>query len=42
MNEIAENGIRIYSGEMDEDDDSSEIRDLKVTTLLMLTPIPII
>lgn len=31
MNEIAENGIRIYTGEMDEDDDGSDIRDLRVS-----------
>lgn len=29
MNEIAENGIRIYSGEIDEDDDNPEIRDIR-------------
>lgn len=33
MNEILENGIHIYTGEIDEEDDSSEIRDLKVYTL---------
>ncbi len=32
MNEIKENGIRIYTGEIDEEDDSSEIRDLKVSS----------
>jgi hypothetical protein len=30
MNEIMENGIHIYTGEIDEEDDSSEIRDLRV------------
>lgn len=30
MSEIMENGIHIYTGEIDEEDDSSEIRDLKV------------
>ena len=29
MNEIMENGIRIYSGEMDEDDESSDVRDIR-------------
>ena len=29
MNEIMENGIRIYSGEIDEDDDNPEIRDIR-------------
>lgn len=29
MNEIMENGIHIYTGEIDEEDDSSEIRDLR-------------
>lgn len=30
-----ENGIHIYTGEIDEEDDSTEIRDLRVSTLLM-------
>ncbi len=30
MNEVMENGIHIYTGEIDEEDDSTEIRDLKV------------
>ena len=30
MSEIMENGIHIYTGEIDEEDDSSEIRDLRV------------
>lgn len=29
MNEIMENGIHVYTGEIDEEDDSSEIRDLR-------------
>lgn len=43
MNEIRENGIRIYTGEIDEEDDSSDIRDLRVsdcfphTTTTLLT-----
>lgn len=31
MNEIMDNGIRIYTGEIDEEDDSTEIRDLRVS-----------
>lgn len=31
MSEIMEHGIHIYTGEIDEEDDSSEIRDLKVS-----------
>lgn len=32
MNEIQQNGIRIYTGEVDDDDDdSTEIRDLRVS-----------
>ena len=30
MQEIQSNGIRIYSGEIDEDEDNAEIRDLRV------------
>lgn len=30
MSEIMEHGIHIYTGEIDEEDDSSEIRDLRV------------
>ena len=36
MNEIMENGIHIYTGEIDEEDDSSEIRDLRVNSVCIL------
>jgi len=29
MNEIMENGVHVYSGEIDEEDDSSEIREIR-------------
>lgn len=38
MNEIRENGIRIYTGEIDEEDDSSDIRDLRVSDCFPHTP----
>ena len=31
MNEIMENGVHVYSGEIDEEDDSSEIREIRVS-----------
>ncbi len=33
MNEIMENGIHIYTGEIDEEDDSSEIREIRVSVV---------
>lgn len=36
MNEIMENGIHVYTGEIDEEDDSSEIRDIRVSVSLCL------
>lgn len=41
MNEIQENGIRIYTGEIDEEDDSSEIRDLRVSELYQVHLLPL-
>lgn len=37
MSEIMENGIRIYSGEIDEDDESAEIGDLRVSATVSVT-----
>ena len=31
MNEITENGVHVYSGEIDEEDDSNDIRDIRVS-----------
>lgn len=32
LQEISDNGIRIYNGEIDEEDDSPEIKELRVST----------
>ena len=32
MNEVTENGIHVYTGEIDEEDDSSDIRNIRVCT----------
>ena len=42
MNEIRENGIHIYTGEIDEEDDSSEIRDLRVSSELCVKIVRVI
>ena len=33
MNEIMENGVHVYTGEIDEEDDSSEIREIRVSQM---------
>lgn len=36
MQEIQNNGIRIYSGEIDEDDDNPEIKEMRVSKSVCL------